>query len=447
MQTIQVGLIGLGNVGGGVAAILTQQAELIARRLGARLVLKRAARRHPERPSDAPLAATQITGDPLAVIHDPEIDIVVELMGGYEPARTYLLEALRAGKHVVTANKALLAEHGQELFEAAAAAERDIGFEASVGGGIPVIRTLKEGFVANRFGAIASIINGTCNYILSRMSDADLDFAAALKEAQALGYAEADPHFDIAGIDAAQKIALLATLAFGSWVPHEQVYTEGIDGLSRLDIAYASELGYRVKLLALAKACPGRNPGMAEEQLDVRVHPALVALDSWLAHVNGVHNAVSIEGDAVGRSMLIGRGAGAMPTGSAVVGDVVDVARNILHGSSARVPPRAYQENSLQQLPLQKIDEVVCRYYLRFQVLDQPGTLAAIAGILGQHDISIESVLQKGRAHVPGTPVSVVMMTHEAREQSVQRALQAIASLPAVQGETIRIRVEDAVEA
>ena len=438
MQTIQVGLIGLGNVGGGVATILAQQAELITQRLGARLMLKRAARRHPEHPIDVSLSANQVTGDALAVIHDPEIDIVVELMGGYEPARTYLLEALRAGKHVVTANKALLAEHGQELFEAAAAAGRDIGFEASVGGGIPVIRTIKEGFVANRFSAIASIINGTCNYILSQMSDEDLDFAEALKEAQALGYAEADPHFDIAGIDAAQKIALLASLAFGSWVPHQQVYTEGIDGLSRRDIAYARELGYRIKLLALAKTAGGH--------LDVRVHPAFVALDSWLAHVNGVHNAVSIQGDAVGRSMLIGRGAGAMPTGSAVVGDVVDVARNILQGSSGRVPPRAYQENSLQQLPLQKIDEVVCRYYLRFQVLDQPGTLAAIAGILGQHDISIESVLQKGRAHAQGTPVSVVMMTHEAREQSVQRALQAIDSLPAVQGETIRIRVEDAME-
>lgn len=438
MQTIQVGLIGLGNVGGGVATILAQQAELITQRLGARLMLKRVARRHPEHPIDVPLSANQVTGDALAVIHDPEIDIVVELMGGYEPARTYLLEALRAGKHVVTANKALLAEHGQELFEAAAAAGRDIGFEASVGGGIPVIRTIKEGFVANRFDAIASIINGTCNYILSQMSDEDLDFAEALKEAQALGYAEADPHFDIAGIDAAQKIALLASLAFGSWVPHQQVYTEGIDGLSRRDIAYARELGYRIKLLALAKTAGGH--------LDVRVHPAFVALDSWLAHVNGVHNAVSIQGNAVGRSMLIGRGAGAMPTGSAVVGDVVDVARNILQGSSGRVPPRAYQENSLQQLPLQKIDEVVCRYYLRFQVLDQPGTLAAIAGILGQDDISIESVLQKGRAHAQGTPVSVVMMTHEAREQSVQRALQAIASLPAVQGETIRIRVEDAME-
>ena len=438
MQTIQVGLIGLGNVGGGVATILAQQAELITQRLGARLMLKRVARRHPEHPIDVPLSANQVTGDALAVIHDPEIDIVVELMGGYEPARTYLLEALRAGKHVVTANKALLAEHGQELFEAAAAAGRDIGFEASVGGGIPVIRTIKEGFVANRFDAIASIINGTCNYILSQMSDEDLDFAEALKEAQALGYAEADPHFDIAGIDAAQKIALLASLAFGSWVPHQQVYTEGIDGLSRRDIAYARELGYRIKLLALAKTAGGH--------LDVRVHPAFVALDSWLAHVNGVHNAVSIQGNAVGRSMLIGRGAGAMPTGSAVVGDVVDVARNILQDSSGRVPPRAYQENSLQQLPLQKIDEVVCRYYLRFQVLDQPGTLAAIAGILGQHDISIESVLQKGRAHAQGTPVSVVMMTHEAREQSVQRALQAIASLPAVQGETIRIRVEDAME-
>ena len=438
MRTIHVGLIGLGNVGGGVATILAQQADLIEQRLGARLVLKRAARRHPERPCEAPLSASQVTGDPLAVIHDPQVDIVVELMGGYEPARTYLLEALHAGKHVVTANKALLAEHGQELFEAAAAAGRDIGFEASVGGGIPVIRTLKEGFVANRFGAIASIINGTCNYILSQMSDEGLDFGEALREAQALGYAEADPHFDVAGIDAAQKIALLASLAFGTWVSHQQVYTEGISGLSRLDIDYARELGYRVKLLALAK--------MPGERLDVRVHPALVALDSWLAHVNGVHNAISIEGDAVGRSMLIGRGAGALPTGSAVLGDVVDVARNILFGSAGRVPPRAYQEHSLVKLPLQKIDEVICRYYLRFQVLDQPGTLAAIAGILGQHGISIESVLQKGRAHAPGTLVSVVMMTHEAREQSVQRALQAIARLPAVQGETIRIRVEEAVE-
>ena len=438
MRTIHVGLIGLGNVGGGVATILEQQADLIEQRLGARLALKRAARRHPERPCEAPLSPSQVTGDALAVIHDPQVDIVVELMGGYEPARTYLLEALQAGKHVVTANKALLAEHGQELFAAAAAAGRDIGFEASVGGGIPVIRALKEGFVANRFGAIASIINGTCNYILSQMSDEGLDFAEALKEAQALGYAEADPHFDVAGIDAAQKIALLASLAFGTWVRHQQVYTEGIDGLSRLDIDYARELGYRVKLLALAK--------MPAEHLDVRVHPALVALDSWLAHVNGVHNAVSIDGNAVGRSMLIGRGAGAMPTGSAVLGDVVDVARNILYGGGGRVPPRAYQQHSLVELPLQKIDEVICRYYLRFQVLDQPGTLAAIAGILGQHDISIESVLQKGRAHAPGTLVSVVMMTHEAREQSVQRALQAIASLPAVQGETIRVRVEEAVE-
>ena len=438
MRDIYVGLIGLGNVGGGVATILAQQADLIEQRLGARLLIKRVARRHPERSCEAPLSASQVTGDPLAVIHDPQVDIVVELMGGYEPARTYLLEALRAGKHVVTANKALLAEHGQELFEAAAAAGRDISFEASVGGGIPVIRSLKEGFVANRFGSIASIINGTCNYILSQMSDEGLDFAEALKEAQALGYAEADPHFDVAGIDAAQKIALLASLAYGTWVPHQHVHTEGIDGLSRLDIDYARELGYRVKLLALAKM-PGRH-------LDVRVHPALVALDSWLAHVNGVHNAISIEGDAVGRSMLIGRGAGAMPTGSAVVGDVVDVARNILFGSGGRVPPRGYQEHSVAELPLQKIDEVVCRYYLRFQVLDQPGTLAAIGGILGQHDISIESVLQKGRAHAPGTPVSVVMMTHEAREQSVQRALQAIGSLPAVQGETIRIRVEEAVE-
>jgi homoserine dehydrogenase len=270
------------------------------------------------------------------------------------------------------------------------------------------------------------------------MSDQGLDFQVVLQEAQALGYAEADPAFDVDGIDAAQKIALLASLAFGTWVSHEAVYTEGITRLTQLDIAYARELGYRVKLLALAKMVHGK--------LDVRVHPALVVLDSWLANVNGVYNAVSIHGDAVGRNMLIGRGAGALPTGSAVVGDIVDVARNILNSSSGRVPPQSYQEHSLQDVPLQDPDEIVCKYYLHFSVLDQPGTLAAIAGILGQHTISIESVIQKGRGHTQGTPVSIVMMTHEAQERSVRQALAQIAQLPAVQGETLRIRVEDTTD-
>jgi homoserine dehydrogenase len=422
-------------VGTGVVKILQQQGDLIAERLGARLELKLVAVRHPERAREVRLPAAQLTTEAMDVIGDPEIAVVVELIGGYEPARTYLLEALRQGKHVVTANKALLAKHGQEIFQTASALERDIGFEASVGGGIPIIRTIKEGFVANQFLSITSIINGTCNYILSNMSDQGLDFQVVLQEAQALGYAEADPSFDIEGIDAAQKIALLASLAFGSWVPHEAVYTEGITRLTQLDMAYAHELGYRVKLLALAN--------MAQGQLDVRVHPALVPLDSWLANVNGVYNAVSIHGDAVGHNMLIGRGAGALPTGSAVVGDIVDVARNILRDSSGRVPPQAYQPHSLQQIPLQDVNEVVCKYYLHFHVLDQPGTLALIAGILGQHAISLESVIQKGRGHVQGTPVSVVMMTHEAQERSVQQALAAIAALPVVQGETLRIRVED----
>jgi homoserine dehydrogenase len=422
-----------------VVKILQQQEDLIAERLGARLALKKVAVRHPERAREVRLPAAQLTTEAMEVIGDPEIAVVVELIGGYEPARTYLLEALRQGKHVVTANKALLAQHGQEIFQTASALARDIGFEASVGGGIPIIRTIKEGFVANRFLSITSIINGTCNYILSNMSDQGLDFQVVLQEAQALGYAEADPSFDIEGIDAAQKIALLASLAFGSWVPHEAVYTEGITRLTQLDIAYAHELGYRVKLLALAN--------MAQGKLDVRVHPALVPLNSWLANVNGVYNAVSIRGDAVGRNMLIGRGAGALPTGSAVVGDIVDVARNILSDSSGRVPPQSYQPHSLQQIPLQDVNEVVCKYYLHFHVLDQPGTLASIAGILGQHAISIESVIQKGRGHVQGTPVSVVMMTHEARERSVRQALAAIAALPVVQGETLHIRVEDPGEA
>lgn len=438
MQTINVGLLGLGNVGAGVVEILQQQAGLIAERLGARLVLTRVATQRPNQQRAQQVAPAQLTGEALEVVQDPEIHIVVELMGGYEPARTYLLTALQQGKHVVTANKALLARHGRELFQTATALQRDIGFEASVGGGIPIIRTIKEGFVANRFESMSCIINGTTNYILSKMSDQGLEFQDVLREAQQLGYAEADPSFDVDGIDAAQKMALLASLAFGTWVPYESMYTEGITGVSQLDIVSARELGYRVKLLALAK--------MTDGQLDVRVHPALVAVDSWLANVHGVYNAISIRGDRVGRNMLIGRGAGAFPTGSAVVGDLVEVSRNILHTSHGRVPPHAYQAESLQEVPLRAVDDVLCKHYLRFQVADRPRVLAAIAGILGEHSISLASVLQKGREHRPGAPVSVVMMTHEAQERSVRTALQAIATLPAILGETVRIRVEETEE-
>jgi homoserine dehydrogenase len=436
MQTIQIGLIGLGNVGVGMVHILQQQAALIAGRLGAQLVLKRVATLHPERSRTVQLPAALLTTDAFEVIRDPEIAIVVELIGGYEPARTYLLAALQQGKHVVTANKALLAKHGQEIFHAASTLERDIGFEASVGGGIPIIRSIKEGLVANQFLSIASIINGTANYILSNMSDHGRDFAEVLQSAQTLGYAEADPTFDIEGIDAAQKLALLASLAFGSWVAYEDIYTEGISRLTQLDIAYARELGYRAKLLALAK--------MDHGQLDVRVHPALVATESWLANVNGVYNAVLLRGDAVGQQMLIGRGAGALPTGSAVVGDLVDVARNILKGSAGRVPPPAYHDDhSLHRLPLKDINDIVCKYYLRFHVLDRPGVLAAITGILGDNQISIASVIQKERGHESGAAVSVVMMTHEAQERSVRAALQAIQPLDFVQGDTMCVRVED----
>lgn len=434
MQTIHIGMIGLGNVGTGVVRILQQQGELIAERLGARLVLKRIATQHPDRPREVQLPAGCLTGDVAALLDDAEIAIIVELVGGYEPARTYVLEALRRGKHVVTANKALLARHGQELFHTASSQGCDLAFEASVGGGIPIIRALKEGLVANQFQAITSIINGTSNYILSQMSGHGLDFHDGLAEAQKLGYAEADPTFDIEGIDAAQKLALLASLAFGSWVEPEQIYTEGISTLSQLDIAYAREFGYAVKLLALAKLDAGA--------LDLRVHPALVEAGSWLANVNGVYNAVSLRGDAVGRQMLIGRGAGPLPTGSAVVGDVVDVARNILKASSGRVPLPAFRALDSPPMLRKAIEDVIGKYYLRFQVMDRPGVLAAIAGVLGQHDISIESVIQKGRSHVHGIAVPVVMMTHEAHERSVRLALHTIQTLPAVLGDTMCIRVE-----
>ncbi|MDH3600736.1 MAG: homoserine dehydrogenase, partial [Candidatus Tectomicrobia bacterium] len=342
---------------------------------------------------------------------------------------------LAQGKHVVTANKAVLARHGQELFAAANEQGLDIGFEASVGGGIPIIRTIKEAFVANQFLAISSIINGTTNYILSRMSDQGLGFEEALKEAQGLGFAEADPSFDIDGIDAAQKLALLASLAFGAWVEQEHVYTEGITQLTQLDIAYAREFGYVVKLLALAK--------LEQGQLDVRVHPALVTSTSGLASVQGAYNAVSITGDMVGHNMLIGRGAGALPTASAVVGDLVDVARNVMKQSSGRVPLQGYQNPHASALPLRDINDITCKYYLRFQVVDRPGVLAALAGILGQEGISLESVIQKGRGVAQGDTVSVVLMTHEAQERHVRQALQAIQNLSDVQGETMRIRVED----
>ena len=435
MQTIKIGLLGLGTVGTGVVQILQQQAELMAQRLGARLVLAKVATRHPERERDVKLPDVPVLGDAAEVIADPEIDIVMELIGGYEPARTYLLDALTQGKHVVTANKAVLAQHGQELFNVASERGLDIGFEASVGGGIPIIRTIKEAFVANQFLAISSIINGTTNYILSRMSDQGLGFDEALKEAQDLGFAEADPSFDIDGIDAAQKLALLASLAFGTWVEQERVYTEGITQLTQLDIAYAREFGYVVKLLALAK--------LEQGQLDVRVHPALVTSTSELASVQGSYNAVSITGDMVGRNMLIGRGAGALPTASAVVGDLVDVARNVMKQSSGRVPLQGYQSPQASALPLRDTNDITCKYYLRFQVVDRPGVLAAIAGILGQEGISIESVIQKGRGVAQGDTVSVVLMTHEAQERHVRQALQAIQNLSDVQGETMRIRVED----
>ncbi|OGK95390.1 MAG: homoserine dehydrogenase, partial [Candidatus Rokubacteria bacterium RIFCSPHIGHO2_02_FULL_69_13] len=376
------------------------------------------------------LKSLPLVPDAQRVLDDPDVQIVIELLGGLEPARSFILRAFQAGKHVVTANKALLAHHGAELFDEARRRGVMFGFEAAVAGGIPLIRSIKEGLAANRILSVHGIINGTSNYILTKMTEEGRDFAEVLKEAQAKGYAEADPTLDVEGLDSAHKLQILATLAFRTSVDLKDIYTEGITAVTRQDIAYAAELGYRIKLLAIAKASDGR--------LEIRVHPTMIPASSPLAAVSGVFNAVFITGDAVGDLMFYGRGAGQMPTASAVWSDVLEIARSLAHGVSSHsveLPSIA-----AQPLPLQPMDEIRCPYYLRVMALDRPGVLSQVAGILGQHNISITSVLQKGRAAAEAVPV--VMMTHEAREADMRHALAAIDKLPVVAGKTVSIRVE-----
>jgi homoserine dehydrogenase len=367
------------------------------------------------------------------ILADPEIQLIVELMGGIEPARSYLLKAITQGKHIVTANKALLAEHGEEIFGAADRYQVDIGCEASVGGGIPIIRAMKEGFVANRFASIYGIVNGTCNYILSKMTMEGKEFATVLQEAIAHGYAEPDPTFDIEGIDSAHKIAILAMLAFGAQIPFSQVYTEGITQIDQADVQYAQEFGYRIKLLGIVKA--------VENQIEVRVHPTMVPSTHLLYSVDGVYNAITVVGDWVGENSFIGRGAGGAPTASAVIGDIVEIGRNIIQGRAGRVPHRAYLPQHVRPSPVRHMENIISEYYLRFSVLDKPGVLSRISGILGANNISISSVIQKGRKE--GESVPLVLMTHEAQEWNVQRALQAIDQLDVVTAKTVLIRVEN----
>ncbi|MDA2911157.1 homoserine dehydrogenase [Nitrospiraceae bacterium AH_259_D15_M11_P09] len=429
---IGVGLIGFGTVGAGVARILLQNASLIQRRVGVPLELVRVADLDVTRDRGVKLSPGILTTDARDVLDDPAIDVVLELIGGYGVAKQVILDAMVRGKHVVTANKALLAVHGEEIFEAAARHHVDLGFEASVGGGIPVIRALTEGLAANTVLSIYGIINGTSNYILSRMTSQGHGFQEVLAESQRAGYAEADPTFDVEGIDSAHKLSIMVSLAYGTPVNVKEVYTEGISHLAPLDITYAKEFGYTIKLLGIAKFSDG--------EVEARVHPTMIPSSSPIAQVDGVYNAIQLVGDAVADIVLYGQGAGAMPTGSAVVSDVIAIARNLLTGSTGRVPPASFQQNQRRPLRIRPMEEITSLYYMRFMVLDKPGVLSKISGVLGDHRISISSVIQQGRKE--GQTVPVVIMTHRVSERNVQAALREIAPMAFVSEPTTLIRVE-----
>jgi homoserine dehydrogenase len=428
--SINVGIIGFGTVGTGTARILIENADIIRRRLGVPVVLKRITDLDIKRDRGVRLGDVKLTADAKDILADPEIDIVVELIGGYKPAKEFILEALRNGKHVVTANKALLAVHGEELYAAAEKAGVTIGYEASVAGGIPILKSLKEGLAANRIGSLYGIVNGTCNYILTLMTNEGRKFDEVLKEAQAKGYAEADPTFDIEGIDSAHKLAVLTMLAFGTPVKFEDIYTEGISKITPLDIEFAKELGFKIKLLAITK--------MVNGEVEARVHPTMLPVDLPIATVDGVFNALNVVGNAVGSTMFYGRGAGDLPTGSAVVADIMDIGRDVLAGCAGRMPVAAFRERVT--LPVRKMDDITSCYYLRFTALDKPGVLSRISGVLGRNNISIESVIQKGRGAAAAVPL--VMMSHEAVERDVRKALDEINRMDCVSGPTMVIRVE-----
>ncbi len=433
MQEIKVGLLGFGTVGTGVVRLLQQNSSIVQEKLGAKLTLKRIAVRDTKKVRGVALEPGVVTDDFESVLADPEISLIVELIGGYRPALEYVLRAIENGKHVVTANKALLALHGEEIYAAASRKRVEIRYEAAVGGGIPVLSAIKGNMAANRFGTVLGILNGTCNYILTRMSREGADFATVLKNAQELGYAEADPTFDIEGIDTAHKLSLLVTLCFGTRVNFKDIYTEGISSLSALDFEYATRFGYRIKLLAI-----GKRDG---DRIEARVQPTMVPADDPLAGIDGAFNAIRITGDHVGTVMFSGRGAGMEPTASAVVGDIMAIARNILVGVGRRSAPLGFLDEEIISLPIKPVGETVSTYYLRFSVVDKPGILAKIAGALGENGVSIRSVIQTARKE--GGPVPVVIVTHEAQEMDVRKALKKIEALQ-ITSEPVRLlRIED----
>ncbi len=433
MREVRVGLIGWGTIGTGVVKLLQQNAAGLRERLGVPLRLAAIADIDLERDRGVRVDRQLLTRDARKILADPGIDVVVELIGGYEPARQFVLQAIAAGKSVVTANKALLAMHGAEIFRAAERAGVDVAFEASVGGGIPIIRTLKEALAGDRNRAVYGIVNGTCNYILTTMAERGAEFPEVLRLAQEQGLAEANPSFDIDGIDSAHKLALLIQLAFGARVRCDEIPVEGIRHITAMDIAFAREFGYAIKLLAIAKA--------GGDGIEARVHPTMVPAGHLLADVGGAFNAIVVHGSALGPTMYIGQGAGMMPTATAVVADILEVARRRLSGARSQVPPLGLPFARLRSLRIKSLAELVSHYYLRFMVADRPGVLAQIAGILGRNGISIASVLQKERER--SGPVPVVIRTHEARERDLRRALRAIEQLRVVKEKPAVIRIED----
>ena len=434
MKDIFIGLIGFGTIGTGVIKLLRENEELIRKRLGTRLVIKKIADVDIETQRPVPVEKEILTTDVNEILTNPEISIVVELVGGYTHAKTFVLEAIRNGKHVVTANKALIATYGNEIFDAADEEKVNIGFEASVGGTIPIIKTLKESLAGNNIESVFGIMNGTCNYILTRMTKDGKDFASALKDAQDLGFAEADPTFDIEAIDTAHKLAIILSLSYGKRVVLDDIYREGISEISQQDIEFAEELGYTIKLLAIAI----RRGNIIE----ARVHPTMIPFDHILASVNGNFNAFHLIGDASDSVFLHGQGAGMMPTASAVVGDMIDISRDIMAGIWRRVPLRSYKKDQIEDINLRGMDDVSTNYYFRFSAVDRPGVLSAISGILGSYNISISSVIQKERK-LDRDAVPVVITTYKAREKDVQMALEEIDKLDVVFGKTTLIRIED----
>ncbi len=439
MKPIQVGLIGLGTVGAGVFEVLRRNQEEIERRAGRGIRIAMVSRRDAARAKAIVGDAARVVGDPREIVRSPDIDIVVELMGGTTLARELVLEAIAAGKHVVTANKALLAVHGTEIFEAAQQRGVMVAFEGAVAGGIPIIKALREGLTANRIQWIAGIINGTTNFILSEMRDKGLDFDVVLKQAQALGYAEADPTFDIEGVDAAHKATIMSAIAFGIPVQFDKAYVEGITRLAATDIRYAEQLGYRIKLLGITRRREG-------EGVELRVHPTLVPAKRLIANVEGAMNAVVVNGDAVGTTLYYGKGAGSEPTASAVIADLVDVTRLATSDPQHRVPHLAFQPGAVRDVGVLPMERVVTGYYLRLRVADEKGVLARVASLLAEGDISIDAVLQREADEVGGegsTQTDLIILTHDAREGAMNAALAKLQALPSVLAPIVRIRKEE----